>query len=208
MASPSDAPGKTLERVHAEIDGCTVCAKFARGFVKPMPLFRGPPSRLVIVGQEPGTTEATSGRAFSGQAGSRLDTWLAACGFDASNPRAQVYLTAAIKCPAPDTTYFTPMLARCRHFLHAQLAAIESALIITLGAVAYRELAVTNEPFEQALCRFIDTRRHMLISPTGFHYRLLPWPHPSGRNRWLNSSANRAKLEATFPGVRAAMERS
>jgi uracil-DNA glycosylase len=100
------------------------------------------------------------------------------------------------------------MLVRCRHFLDAQLAAIRPSLVITLGAVAYAEMAVDDTPFSQAVCRMFDTgSESLLVGKRPFHYLLLPWPHPSGRNRWLNDVAHRALLDSTFARVRSALER-
>jgi uracil-DNA glycosylase family 4 len=197
----------SLTEIHAAIDGCTACASFAVGFKKPLPLVRGDKSKLVLVGQDPGSTELTSGKAFSGQSGSRLDEWLVKCGFDKEAPRSHAYLTATLKCPAPHPKHRRRMLTRCRHFLDAQLAAICPTLVITLGAVAYAEMAVNEMPFSAAICTFFDsTAERLLVGRRPFPYRLLPWPHPSGRNRWLNDSSNCALLESTFDQVRLTLE--
>jgi uracil-DNA glycosylase family 4 len=201
--APRAGSFRSLEEIHAAIDRCTSCAEFTRGFLKPRPLVRGGKSKLVIIGQDPGSTELTSGRAFSGQSGSRLDEWLMKCGLD----RARVYLTAALKCPVPDPKHQKRMLVRCRHFLDAQLAALRPRVVITLGKVAFDEMAVDETPFSEAICRFYDTRQeNLLVGRRPFDYLLVPWPHPSGRNRWLNEPSNRSLLENTFRRVKSVLE--
>jgi len=93
------------------------------------------------------------------------------------------------------------MVGNCRPFLAQQISLIRPKLIITLGQLAFEALNFTQISFTDALCITLETRQHMLLPPFGHHWTLMPWPHPSGRNRWLNKPENRQKLERSFQTV-------
>lgn len=91
-----------LPELHEAIDNCTICGEFVLPLNKPKAgLDRGNGNEILIVGQAPGKTEQTSGRAFSGISGTRLDRWLVDIGRPEQNPRQGVYLTSLLKCSPP-----------------------------------------------------------------------------------------------------------
>jgi uracil-DNA glycosylase len=95
------------------------------------------------------------------------------------------------------------MAHNCRPFLDTQISIVKPKLIITLGQLAFETLNFTEISFSDALCTPLETREHVLLSPFAFHLTLLPWPHPSGLNRWLNDEGNRQRLERSFQTVAA-----
>jgi uracil-DNA glycosylase family 4 len=156
----------------------------------------------MIVGQGPGANEIEQLRAFAGPSGKRLDEWLVQCGASQDMPRAAVYMTSVIKCVPPDETHFPTMIQNCHHFLYEQISIVKPELIVTLGAVAYKELSFTSFSYDQALCKIYRSQDFLLFTPVGFHYNLLAWPHPSGLNRWHNEDQNEALLMASFELLR------
>lgn len=166
-----------------------------------MTLSRGNPGRIVVVGKGPGQTEQTSGRAFSGQAGRTLDKWLIASGQPKDEPRSGVYLTSLIKCGGAESR-FEEMYANCYPFLFEQMEAVSPSIIITLGREAYEHLSFRPEPYGDAVCTIADSRENALFTRLGFHYVHLTWPHPSGRNRWMNKLSNRELLGQSFLDLR------
>jgi len=199
--SSQKAEGLAIEAVHDEISQCRICESEVRGFGKPARLDRGEPGRLAVIGQGPGRAELKGTRAFAGQSGRTLDSWLVACGADARKPRAGVYFTSVIKCVGSEGKF--PLMAKnCAPFLQRQILQVRPALIITLGRRAYEALRVVDDAYEDALCNPLETANFVLVTPFGFHYTLLHWPHPSGLNRWLNLPANRERLERSFDCVR------
>ena len=189
-------------QVHAEIDACRVCERVVPQMVKTIGLRRGSPGAVMVVGQAPGNHEAHKKAAFAGPSGKRLDSWLVRCGFPAENPRTGVYFTSVVKCIPPQAKDIPGMLHNCRHFLQKQLSLIQPRLVITLGGVAYKELAFTDVPYEQALCQSFSTAEHLLLSPFSFNFTLLAWPHPSGRNLWHNEAENLEALNRSFALVK------
>ena len=163
---------------------------------------RGSEGPIVVVGQGPGNAELVLNRAFSGSSGKRLNKWLIECGAKAESPRAGLYMTSVIKCASSDDTLFSVMARNCRPFLNQQLSIIQPKLVITLGREAYEELRFESIPYEDAVCREFRSQDSMLMTPVGFHYSLLPWPHPSGLNRWHNHHVNSDTLKLSFAIVR------
>src|SRR6185437_7319048 len=89
---------QSLNALHDEIIGCRVCEAKVIGFKKPPPLNRGDVGRVMVVGQGPGSAELRGTRAFAGQSGRTLDSWLVACGAPRNEPRSGIYFTSVIKC--------------------------------------------------------------------------------------------------------------
>jgi len=103
----------------------------------------GPSSaRLMLVGEQPGDQEDLAGRPFVGPAGQLLDRALAAAGIE----RAQVYVTNAVKhfkyeLRGKRRLHKKPVeqeIAACHAWYESEVAAVQPALIVALGATAVR----------------------------------------------------------------------
>ncbi len=197
---------ETLEDLHVEIRRCRRCAE--HGFpVQPGAVVSGPETaRIMVVGQAPSMPSATAGRPFSGPGGRTLFRWLAEAGWDEETFRATQYFTAVTKCfpgRTPDGQGDRVPTARerelCRPFLERELALIRPALVVTLGSVA--------AAWFLGDVRLDDVVGQVWTDTAG--RRVLPLPHPSGRNRWLNDPANRERLRqalAQLRSLKAALE--
>jgi uracil-DNA glycosylase family 4 len=200
---PADMPEgdpTALEAVEREIDACVSCSAIS-GFTKLRGVARGTTSRVMIIGQGPGSAELTHGRAFAGPSGRRLDEWLVACGAASEDPRGRIYITSLIKCGCAEVRYFRRMRGNCRGFLGRQVIAVRPELVITLGALAYDELRFVNLSYDTALCTRFDSRDHVLTTTYGFHYMHMVWPHPSPRNHWFNDAGHVDELRSSFDQV-------
>ena len=122
-----------LTMVHEDIDGCRRCEPDVRGFRKPPHLDRGEPGKLLIVGQGPGNARLRGKKAFAGQSGRTLDSWLRAAGLSDHEPRKGFYLTSVIKCCHSSPADFGLMARNCSGFLQRQIMAIKPQVVITLG---------------------------------------------------------------------------
>jgi uracil-DNA glycosylase len=98
------------------------------------------------------------------------------------------------------------MARNSAQFLAKQITIIRPKLLITLGKEAYMTLRFTHEDFELALCKPQRSSDFLLLTYFGFHFFLLPWPHPSGLNRWNNVPGNRERLKSSFAFVAQLME--
>lgn len=121
-----------LERVAEEARDCTRCALSARR-TRAVPGEGNPLSYLLLVGEGPGAREDATGRPFVGPAGQLLDELLHSVGW----ARSDVFITNVVKCRPPGNRDPEPgEVAACGAFLERQEAALDPALIVTLGRIS------------------------------------------------------------------------
>jgi DNA polymerase len=118
-----------LEAIAAEVRTCTRCP-LHEGRTQAVPGEGHPSTEVVFVGEGPGFHEDRQGRPFVGRAGELLVRMLASIGWR----REDVFITNIVKCRPPGNRDPEPAeVAACAPYLHRQLAALDPALIITLG---------------------------------------------------------------------------
>jgi len=187
-----------LAALQAEMRCCVRCAE-AGYEVAPGAVFSGGlRARWMIVGQAPGETEWASGRPFCGPSGRRLFRWLADTGWVEEEFRATQYITAVTKCfPGKatggrgDRAPTQQERTLCSGFLNRELELVRPRVILAVGAAAIE--------------RFLGAGLLELRVGKGFtsHERIVvPLPHPSGANLWLNRPRNRVLLERALEQVR------
>lgn len=102
---------------------------------------------IVFVGEAPGATEDEKGEPFVGRSGTVLNDALR----DAGLARETVRITNSVRCRPPNNRDpHTAELDNCREYLTSELAAIDPAIVVTLGKVPAenlldRSVAVTSE---------------------------------------------------------------
>ena len=118
-----------LESIASEVRACTRC-RLAEGRTQAVPGEGSPDTEVVFVGEGPGQNEDREGRPFVGAAGSLLEELLGMIGWR----REDVFITNVVKCRPPNNRDPEPdEIAACRPFLERQLAALDPALLVTLG---------------------------------------------------------------------------
>ena len=132
----------------------------------------------------------------------------AAAGWPEAECRASQYLSAVTKCSPGKSSSGrgdrVPTAAErelCRPWRERELALIRPSLIIPIGRVAIEQFLpeLKGRPLE----RFIS----QLFERDGL--QIVPLPHPSGVNRWLNRPENRARVDealARLGKLRQALE--
>lgn len=182
---------------------CRRCLE--KGFpITPGAIFSGPASaRVMIVGQAPGKREEGCGCPFSGPAGRRLFQWFAAVGWEEEEFRATHYITAMTKCypgkpqtasQRPSHGDRVPTAAErnlCAPFLEQELEIIQPELILPIGRVAINRFLGEGKPAN--LIGNVFERDGRLV---------LPFPHPSGANVWLNRPESKRLIEAALGHLR------
>jgi DNA polymerase len=101
-------------------------------------------ARLMLVGEQPGDQEDLQGRPFFGPAGKLLSRALEAAGI----PREQTYVTNAVKhfkfeLRGKRRIHKSPAvreIAACHHWLEDEIALVQPAALVALGATAARSL--------------------------------------------------------------------
>lgn len=118
-----------LEAVAAEVRACTNC-RLHVGRTMAVPGEGNPDTEVVFVGEGPGFNEDRLGRPFVGRAGDLLVDLLASIGWK----RDDVFITNVVKCRPPENRDPQPdEIAACAPYLARQLAALDPALVVTLG---------------------------------------------------------------------------
>lgn len=153
----------------------------------------------MLVGQSPGQTESELGMPFCGPSGRRLFRWLAECGWDEEEFRDRAYITAITKCfPGKaaggrgDRAPTRRERLLCRPHLARELRAVQPRAILAVGGAAIEHFLGPGTLEERVGRTFIADGRVVV-----------PLPHPSGANLWLNQPRSRALLREALEAVRA-----
>ena len=112
---------------------CSACRRCPLGEQREQVVMaRGNPrARLMLIGEAPGAEEDTSGLPFVGRSGQLLDRLLQEAGLD------DVFICNAIKCrPPANRRPVAAELAACRPWLAQQIALVDPALVVLVGATA------------------------------------------------------------------------
>jgi uracil-DNA glycosylase family 4 len=118
-----------LDAIGAEVEVCTRC-RLHRTRTRAVPGEGTAATEVILVGEGPGFNEDRQGRPFVGQAGALLSELLGAIGWS----RSEVFITNVVKCRPPENRDPEPdEIAACAPFLTRQLAALDPALVVTLG---------------------------------------------------------------------------
>jgi DNA polymerase len=118
-----------LDQIAAEVRVCTAC-RLHRGRTHAVPGEGDPETEVVFVGEGPGQNEDQQGRPFVGAAGGLLEELLGLVGWR----RTEVFITNVVKCRPPGNRDPEPdEIAACAGFLRRQLAALDPAVVVTLG---------------------------------------------------------------------------
>jgi uracil-DNA glycosylase len=186
---------RALDRLRGELAACRRCvlAPEVRPILSPS---RAP--RAMLIGQAPGRSEVSDGRAFSGPAGRTLFRWLARAGVSEAWFREHVYIAAITRCyPGPhpsgrgDRVPSPDERARCGDWLARELAIIRPALVLPVGRLAI-DRVLGGSPLDELVGRAHRAR------VDGVETTVVPLPHPSGASGWLHAPGHAALLEAAI----------
>lgn len=183
-----------LLALQAECRACHICVD--HGIIpEANPTFEGwSGAPFFLVGQAPGPVERESRRPFSGRAGKELDRWMMRAGFESPEEfRRLTYIAALMRCfpgrnragngdlkPPPAA------VANCAHWLDTELRLLKPKVLILVGQLAIARFVGPGPLEDRVGLRF------------GEEPVMVPLPHPSGQNRWLNETANRQRLEVAL----------
>jgi uracil-DNA glycosylase len=176
-----------LTAVAAEVSGCTRCPLHV-GRTQTVPGEGNPLSDVLLVGEGPGSREDATGRPFVGPAGQLLDELLRSIGW----AREHVFIANVVKCRPPGNRDPEPdEISACRPYLDRQEAALDPAVIVTLG--------------RHSLRRYLPDARigevHGRLRRSGGRF-VFPMYHPAAA---LHQSSLRETLFADIRGLPAAL---
>jgi DNA polymerase len=176
-----------LTAVASEVRACTRCP-LHRGRTQAVPGEGNPISDVLLVGEGPGAREDATGRPFVGPAGQLLNELLGSLGW----AREDVFIANVVKCRPPGNRDPEPEeVAACSGYLDRQEAALDPAVIVTLG--------------RHSLQRYLPGSRissvHGQLRRSGSHF-IFPMYHPAAA---LHQASLRETLFADIRGLPAAL---
>ncbi len=182
----------TLDALGEAVAGCHLC-ELSKHRHKSVFGEGNPHATVMFVGEGPGATEDSTGRAFVGRSGELLTKMIERV---LLVPRSEVYITNIVKCRPPGNRVPTESEAfTCRPYLLKQIEMIQPRIIVTLGATAYRYLTNDENPISRVRGNAIEAKG----------YTLIPTFHPSYLLR--NPSAKKEAFE-DMKRVKSLMEAS
>jgi DNA polymerase len=176
-----------LGEVASEVRVCQRCP-LHRGRTNAVPGEGNPLSDVLLVGEGPGAREDATGRPFVGPAGQLLNELLRSLGW----AREDVFIANVVKCRPPGNRDPEPgEIAACSGYLDRQEAALEPAVIVTLG--------------RHSLARYLPGARisavHGQLRRSGGRF-VFPMYHPAAA---LHQASLRETLFADIRGLPAAL---
>jgi DNA polymerase len=157
---------------------------------------------IMLVGEQPGDKEDLAGRPFVGPAGQLLDRALQEAGID----RPTVYVTNAVKHfkfmprgkfrlhQKPNTSE----IKACRPWYERELAAVEPALVVAMGATAAQSVFGKITPINKSRGRLIDLDDRTKALVTVHPSYLLRLPDADAKAREYDRFVEDLKIAATL----------
>jgi uracil-DNA glycosylase len=152
-------------------------------------------SRVISVGQAPGTKEPVAGRPFAWTAGRTLFGWFQrACGITEEEFRRKVYMAAVCRCfpgknnAGGDRVPDAQEIVNCSRWLQEEIELLRPDLVIPIGKLAIAQFVAFGK-----LTEVIGQR--LPVTYRGFSFDLIPLPHPSGASPWHRMEPGRTLLD-------------
>lgn len=189
MGRPTAAQ-RQLDDLVTRLRGCALCPKMHRPAVSGGPVS----SRVITVGQAPGTKEPVLGRPFAWTAGKTLFGWFErACGMTEAEFRSSIYMAAVCRCfPGKNATGGDRVpdaqeIATCSRWLEAEIDILRPTLVIPIGKLAIGQFIASDK-----LTEIIGKKQH--VTYHGHSFDIVPLPHPSGASPWHRIEPGRTLL--------------
>lgn len=201
---------RALQAHVAALHGCRRCPRMESAPVSGGAVH----SRVMLVGQAPGTREPLLGRPFAWTAGKTLFRWFEeACGFGEAFFRANIYMAAVCRCfpgknpKGGDRVPDDAEIANCAPWLEREIALLRPKLVVPVGRLAIAQFVRAAK-----LADIIGQRIPQRRAGTGFD--IIALPHPSGASTWHRTEPGKTLLRRALhllhddPSLRAIAEKS
>ena len=181
-----------LEGHLKQLRECALCPEM----VGPVVVGRPAPSRVMLIGQAPGTNEGDLGRPFAWTAGKTLFKWFDSIGISEEKFRSSVYMAAVCRCfPGKSKSGSgdrvpTPVeISRCSQWLDREFELLQPKLVIPVGKLAILQLLELEKPLNELIGRSFTITRDRRS------FDVVPLPHPSGASPWHRMSPGKELLK-------------
>jgi uracil-DNA glycosylase len=151
-------------------------------------------SRVMLIGQAPGTKEPIVGRPFAWTAGRKLFRWLEESpGLNEEAMRSSIYFAAVCRCfpgknpkggdrvPSPEE------METCSDWLKREYELLRPQLLIPVGKLAITTL-VGEAPLTETISKVLR------VNAGGRQVDAIPLPHPSGASPWPHQEPGKTLL--------------
>ena len=187
-----------LKKHQTALRACTACPEMIGPVVTGQPV----PSKVMLIGQAPGTKEGEFGRPFAWTAGKTMFKWFAGIGLEEEAFRSRVYMAAVCRCfpgkkpRGGDRVPDEAEVANCSRWMEAEFGMLEPELIIPVG-----KLAIGRFLEFKKLTEVIGGVHPVTLD--GFSADLIPLPHPSGASIWHRTDPGKGLLEEALKRIAA-----
>ncbi len=187
----------SLDDLVTQLRACTICPKMHRPAVSGGAVV----SRVISVGQAPGTKEPVLGRPFAWTAGKTLFGWFQrACGISEAEFRATIYMAAVCRCfpgknaAGGDRVPDAQEIVNCARWLEAEIKLLQPALVIPIGKLAIQQF-LSFDKLTDVIGKQLPVRLH------GHPFDIIPLPHPSGASPWHRMEPGRTLLDQALQRI-------
>jgi uracil-DNA glycosylase len=192
---------RSLASLERDLRACRACVQAGHPLESLPVLAPGHGQRAYLYGQAPGVQEGRERRPWRGRAGRTLRGWL---GLDEDAFYETFYCASVTRCypgRAPsgrgDRTPTLEEQSLCAPWREQELAILAPRLIVTVGGLAAKHL-LGIATVTECVGRRYDLPGEVVA---------VPLPHPSGASSWLNSAANRARVDEAVALIHAELGR-
>jgi uracil-DNA glycosylase len=182
---------RRLDEHVALLRGCSQCPKMHRPAVSGGAIV----SKIMTVGQAPGSKEPVMARPFAWTAGKTLFRWFeGACGISEPEFRSSVYMAAVCRCfpgrngSGGDRVPGAEEIAACARWLENELTILRPTLVIPIGKLAIQQFLPVEKLTAVIGKRFVTNKY-------GHRFDLIALPHPSGASPWHRIEPGKGLLE-------------
>ncbi len=144
-----------------------------------------PEARIMAIGEAPGETEDSTGRAFVGRAGKLLDEIMKAVRLDTER---DLLIANIVKCKPPgNRAPFIEEVAACRPYLRRQIELVRPRIILLLGATALKYMIPGKVDFsmtEEAGTIFLSDEHHGISFMVLYHPAYLLYDPRKKKDMW------------------------
>ncbi len=182
---------RQLDALVTRLRACTICPKMHRPAVSGGAVW----SRVISVGQAPGTKEPVLGRPFAWTAGKTLFGWFQrACGMTEAEFRDAIYMAAVCRCfpgknaAGGDRVPDAQEILNCSSWLEAEIALLRPALVLPIGKLAIQQF-VAFDKLTDVIGKKLPVTYH------GHTFDIVPLPHPSGASPWHRMEPGKTLLD-------------
>ena len=184
-------------RHQAKLKRCDLCPDMAK------PVIIGNPikSKVLLVGQAPGSKEIELQKPFAWTAGKTLFKWFDSIGIAEADFRRNVYMAAVCRCfpgknpKGGDRVPCKDEIEKCAGWLDMEIDMLKPELIIPVGKLAISQFMELDK-LEEVVGRKHKTKIN------GKNIDLVPLPHPSGASTWHRTSPGKLLLEDSLKQIK------